>query len=290
MAISDLLNLEHKRLCLGDEYTAAQATRLINKHSIAVIDLEERPKSNKGISFLTQCPTVTSLLFGLTVEEEDLDALYEMPSLLHIDISVSNVEIDFSRMKMLESADLLWGPQIQSIFHFSNLKTLNINLITPAKVVDLSFLRDLKNLEKLTINTAKIQTLDGLKKLKKLKELQLDRLPKLTDISDIEKLSQIEYLFIRGSNKAVSLEKSLEKLISLRVLVLSEQKSIKNLAFVRKLKQLKTISLDRSTVVDGDMSPLLDKKLALEHAVFKNRKHYTHTFDEIYDILHGIKT
>ncbi|VAW73011.1 hypothetical protein MNBD_GAMMA12-2290, partial [hydrothermal vent metagenome] len=68
MSLTDRYYEERNLVYIDEETTSAQAAKLINKFGISNIIMEDRPKSNKGIGFLTQCPSVTSLEFHLTIE------------------------------------------------------------------------------------------------------------------------------------------------------------------------------------------------------------------------------
>ena len=275
---------------LCDEYSGKEAAALIKKNKVPKVIMLSLPSSGEGLAFLAKCASITNLRLSLEDSGEfDISPIYQLPNLEKIEFgAIAKEDIDFSKMPNIRNVIIDWSSALSSIFHATQLKSLHLQGISTVKITDLSFLSELKNLEELHIAYAKCQSLSGVESLKKLRVLHLESMPKLTDIAALAKLKLLDSLGISNCNKIVDIHSTLEKLTQLQTLGLKHRK-IQSVDFVRKLRKLKVINFTGSSLIDGDLTPFLDKNLNLERVVFSDRSQYSHTFMQMHDLLHPVE-
>lgn len=190
-------------------------------------------------------------------------------------------KLDLTLFQKLNYLFIHWNKNIIINSEQTSIETLKVNGYKQKEFNELRFLPNLKRLEILSssIKSLKgvecltdleffgayylrgLETLEELSGLKKIKKIEIQNCPKITDLSPFASLLELEELTINNS------------------------KEIDSLCPLKGLKKLKKIKLlDNTKVLDGDMSPLI----GLEFAAFENRRHYSHTNEEI-DNINGWK-
>jgi hypothetical protein len=108
-----------------------------------------------------------------------------------------------------------------------------------------------------------LASLAGLDALEGLERLQIDGCKQFGDLEPIAKCNRLEFLSVANAG------------------------SIPSLAPIRRLSNLKHVSFVESTQIeDGDLSMLLELP-SLEKVSFQNRRHYSHTREQIWSLLNG---
>lgn len=108
--------------------------------------------------------------------------------------------------------------------------------------------------------------------------------PSDASLTPIGRLAGLRVLLLRGARtelRALTAVDSLGALAALETLVLGRLSPIPTLAFVRNLRALRDVRIERTTVVDGDLSPLLDLPLLERVTVDPPRRGYSHTSEEL---------
>lgn len=157
-------------------------------------------------------------------------------------------------------------------------KAFSLKIIVLLKIPDSNLKRfsELVNLRILHIYSSKIQSIEGIEKLP-IEELSLVR---NTYLKDIQTLKQLTFL------KELSIEKckfltdfSFLGNTSIKELFIDDLNSIK---FISSMISLEKINFWNCK--DGDMTPLLELKSLKEINFYPNKKHYSHTIEEIIEI------
>ncbi|OXB03264.1 leucine-rich repeat domain-containing protein [Flavobacterium pectinovorum] len=157
-------------------------------------------------------------------------------------------------------------------------KAFSLKSMVLLKIPDSNLQRfsELVNLRILHIYSSKIQSIEGIEKLP-IEELSLVR---NTYLKDIQTLKQLTFL------KELSIEKckfltdfSFLGNTSIKELFIDDLNSIK---FISSMISLEKINFWNCK--DGDMTPLLELKSLKEINFYPNRKHYSHTIEEIIEI------
>tara|TARA_R110001592_G_C12984182_1_gene734436 strand:- start:51 stop:989 length:939 start_codon:yes stop_codon:yes gene_type:complete len=223
-------------------------------------------------SFLRKLPQL-ELLNIIYSPVESLSEIEQLTQLKSLSISCHWEErINLSNLNNLERCFINYGKGADSIFSCSNLKYLYIDEF---KLKSFDALKELENLEYLTIGNSSFNQTYLLPALKKLRKLVLLNCRKLDQIKGIDQLSKLEWLTIEGSRKLSSIQE-LKDLENLLILQLSDNKEIESLAPIKKLTQLKALCFFGDTVFkDGDLA-FLESFSSLSLVGFAGRKHYTH--------------
>jgi len=143
------------------------------------------------------------------------------------------------------------------------------------------------SVRRLAVTTLGIKTLDlfvtnitslvGIGKFPILRKLTIYNAPHLIDISALKEVrGTLEILEFDSCNRIESYD-GLSEATALKKLIISKSGPIQSLSFIKSLVNLDFLSFVKTNLVDGDLSPAL----RLNYVGFENKKHYSHTFDEI---------
>jgi protein phosphatase 1 regulatory subunit 7 len=207
-----------------------------------------------------------------------LSDLYYLPNLQSITIGGNTQAIDFSRFPKLEDLSIEWHSKVTFPESSKVLKNLAIWNYKPTSK-DFTELPDFPNLEKLRIVRAPLISLAGLGRFKKLKYLALSYLSKLERISGLDAYS-VEELELDVCRK-ISDHEHLTKLPKLWRLMLCACGTIPSLKFLDRMPKLRWFTFVDTNILDGDMTPCF----RLETVGTLNKKHYSHTSEEIEAII-----
>lgn len=186
--------------------------------------------------------------------------------------------IDFSNFSQLESLRIYHFPQMTNFNSLQNLKNLSIQSL---KANDLTFIEELKRLENLSILRGDLVSTEGLKNSENLKEIELRYLSKLSDIEDLALNPNVRKLSIEACKKLTDYS-ILSKNKGIEFLSIFSSK-LDSLNFVKDMKSIEYISF--SDLVDGDLTPLLESKTLSEVRFYPQKKHYSHSEQEINELL-----
>jgi hypothetical protein len=212
----------------------------------------------------------------------DYSGLYEMPCLASLSVVFPH-NIDVSVLPALKDLSTDWNPKIDAaLFRVKSLERLWLRGYKPQDK-DLSRMKELKKLTDLSVVLSTIQTLHGIQALTKLKKLCLSHCRKLEDIDKISSLAKnLEELEICSCKKIKDLT-VIRVLKALRKAILGDGGDIPTLKFVEQMPYLEFLSFVGVNVLDGDMTPCMK----LKYAGFSKKKHYSHTPEEIREIIDG---
>lgn len=234
----------------------------------------------KDISFIENFTFLTGVRIGLDCF--DVSPLAHCYNLEEIDIPFRyEGMIDFSDFPKLKILAIDWRNRGSSTaFSCKNLQTLSISKYSGTSLIDFSVLQ---KLEKLILIDPKILSLAGIEQLEQLKEIQIIGAKELVRIDHIERCQMLNEVFIDGCKQVETLH-PLMYLKNLKKLNLDNLGDISTIKFLKPLKQLEEFYMGGSTnVLDGDLKVLqeLKEKGSLIKTIFKNRKHYSHTREQL---------
>ena len=208
---------------------------------------------------------------------ENLEGIYELKNLETIFLSDKlNFELDISKFGNLTQFGGVYTKKTLNLERHKNIKTLVISSGYPA--INLSFLNKLENLTTLHIYKAnKLDNLVGIENLINLKEITIAHCSKINSIVEIlnsrlEKLSiekcklLTDFSFLKGNN-------------SIKEIFIDKLDSIE---FIKNMPNLERINF--WDCIDGDLTPLLNLKRLKQINFYPNKKHYSHTIEEIINI------
>lgn len=239
------------------------------------------PDSNrKNISFIVNFPFLTGVRIGL--DGFDVSPIAQCCDLEEIDIPFRyQGVIDFSNFPKLKFLAIDWRNRGSSTaFKCKNLQTLSLSKYWGTSLIDFPVLQ---KLEKLILTDPKILNLAGLEQLENLKEIHIIGAKELVNIDHIESCQMLNEVFLYGCKYIEDLT-PLMYLKNLKRLNLGNLGDLSTIKFLRPLKQLEEFYMEGSTnVIDGDLKVLqeLCEKENLNKIIFKNRKHYSHTREQL---------
>jgi hypothetical protein len=235
---------------------------------------------NSNVDFLKKYTFIENLIIQY-YGSIDLTGIHSLINLKRMALNIianDNQVIDFSCFPFIETCMFDWRPKAKSIFNCKSLKYLRINKL---KKDDLTDFRELSNIEVLKIASSSIKSLKGIEQLN-LHTLGLYYLNRLESIANIEGLvGTLKVLDIQTCKKINSI-KEISTLENLEKLGINNCGDIDSIKPICNLKRLKSFEFWESTnILDGDISPCLN----LKGVAFQNRKHYNHTYEDIYKII-----
>jgi protein phosphatase 1 regulatory subunit 7 len=266
-----LLIVESERLSECVEYIREREITLLDispYHGYVLDDLE----------FLKDCPNVTDIFMQRGFA--DMDGLYCLPRLRWLCAVFPN-NINFALLPRLADLSTDWDLRISGgLQECRSLNRLWVRRYRPI-ARSLRALSSLDNLEELHVIQSPLMSIEGIEAFARLKKLELSYCRKLVDVGALSKrvdsLEELEF----GHCKNVANVASVSVLRRLRKLVLTECGMVPSVDFIRQLRLLEFFSFVGTNVLDGDMTPCF----GLRYAGFLNKRHYSHTFEEVRQII-----
>lgn len=237
--------------------------------------------SAANLDFLAELPPLRSLDV-LHLPLEDIHGIESQPSLERLSLNAYyGTPVDFSRFRALKELHLDWGPGAETIASVATLVDLSINRFPGT---DLEPLGRLHALRRLRVASAPITSLDGLEAFTSLEFLRLLDLRRLADIAALRSVAAtLQDLEFTKCPKIDKLD-PIKALMHLRRLLLLSCGDIESLAPLSELPLEEFYFYESTNIRDGDMSVLL-RLPRLRDTSFANRRHYTHTREQILDEL-----
>lgn len=253
----------------------------VTKNNIkGIIISHDKGFRNTNVDFLNKYSFIENLIIQY-YGSIDLTGIHSLNNLKRMALNIianDNQLIDFTCFPHIETCMFDWRPKAKSIFECKSLKYLRINKL---KKTDLTDFKKLSNLEVLKIASSSIKTLKGIETLN-LNTLGLYYLNSLESLVNVDGLaSTLKELDIQTCKKINNI-KDIASLLNLEKLGINNCGEIESIKPVSNLKRLNRFEFWESTnIVDGDITPCLN----LKEVAFQNRKHYTHTNEEINKII-----
>lgn len=145
---------------------------------------------------------------------------------------------------------------------------------------DFSNLPDVPELRTLVINFSNSERITGLEKYPCLERLELYYVSKLQTISGIKALGELTLLNIFNAKKTADFSE-IGSLNNIETLRLCDCGDIPGIKFISGMSGLKSFSFSGSNILDGDMRPLLEHEPPLEFVGFNNKRHYSHSWEDV---------
>lgn len=175
-----------------------------------------------------------------------------------------------------------WKVDKLSDYDFSECTYLEVSHHS-CKAFDFTNLPDAPNLKKLEIVFSNSKNLIGLDKYPNLECIDMYYLRNLMSLDGIERMSnKIEYFSIQSASKLTNLD-SIVKLNNLKGLGFINIGDIDNLDFLYDMYKIESLAFGDTKILSGDLTPIVNH-FNIKLAGFQNKRHYSHTNDEI-DLL-----
>lgn len=230
----------------------------------------------EDISFLRQCPSVTSvkIIPAYSAATFDYSALYDMPNLKELNCQTVygykdtlKTELDYSHFHSAQCVYASGAKGHKNLESVRGLRQLYLGQGQPASKALSGF--DFSKLTKLDLCQSPIRSLDGIEQAACLQKLRLSYCRSLEDIAALASVGEsLTFLEIESCGKIKDFS-SLYCLPNLENLVLFGSNTLPNLGFLKGMPKLKSFRFTMN-VLDGDLS--LCKNIPYVYC--KNRKHY----------------
>ncbi|PBP54955.1 hypothetical protein CCL10_13305 [Pseudomonas syringae] len=211
----------------------------------------------------------------INLKKVDFSPIYTCSSLKALTIPYLKDTLDFSKLTSLKTLYIMKAHDKIESFPIDNVSDL---LLAGIKNKDLNFLLAPK-LETLRVSGGNLESFEGLQASKTLGDVEISHCAKLIDISQLREIPELkklsvekckhirDYSFLSGNN-------------ALETFFASE---LDSLDFIPSLKKIQFVKFWE--VKDGDLQSLLDSKTLKRVDFFPQKKNYTHTKEEINNLL-----
>ena len=260
------IHTEHFRE--GIEYAAKiriQQILLIGRQASDItVDFKEFDKLSKSLRVISFIQDMGNVL--------NFDSIYNLKEMRNICFQdKQKFTIDISRFTKLQH---LGSDYWKGLVNLDKACSLTSMVICKYPFSNLSLFSELRNLQILHIYSSQIRSLDGIEKLP-IKELCLAINNKLEDIHKINEISTLERLDIERCKMLTDFT-FLRGNPYIQDLLIDKPDSID---FILSMPNLKKINFWNCK--DGNMNPLLQSQSLEIINFYPNKKHYTHTIEEI---------
>ena len=262
------LTIHTEHFCEGIEYAAKiriQQILLIGRQASDItVDFKEFDKLSKSLRVISFIQDMGNVL--------NFDSIYNLKEMRNICFQdKQKFTIDISRFTKLQH---LGSDYWKGLVNLDKAYSLTSMVICKYPFSNLSLFSELRNLQILHIYSSQIRSLDGIEKLP-IKELCLAINNKLEDIHKINEISTLERLDIERCKMLTDFT-FLRGNPYIQDLLIDKPDSID---FIMSMPNLKKINFWNCK--DGNMNPLLQSQSLEIINFYPNKKHYTHTIEEI---------
>lgn len=144
---------------------------------------------------------------------------------------------------------------------------------------------NVNHLRSLTLTQSPINSLKGLNRFRQLEEITLNYCSKLEKICCLEGSTKTLSALLLNHCKSIKNHEYAGILKNLKVLAYNNCGSISSIKFIKKIPSLEDFRFVGTDIIDADMSPCI----GLKYAGFFNKKHYSHTSEQIVAITSKAK-
>ena len=252
----------------GIEYAAKikiQQILLIGRQASDItVDFKEFDKLSKSLRVISFIQDMGNVL--------NFDSIYNLKEMRNICFQdKQKFTIDISRFTKLQH---LGSDYWKGLVNLDKAYSLTSMVICKYPFSNLSLFSELRNLQILHIYSSQIRSLDGIEKLP-IKELCLAINNKLEDIHKINEISTLERLDIERCKMLTDFT-FLRGNPYIQDLLIDKLDSIDFIGYMPSLKKINFWNCK-----DGNMNPLLQSQSLEIINFYPNKKHYTHTIEEI---------
>lgn len=239
----------------------------------AIMDFKLFEKIANQIVFLS----ITNISVANVV---NFESIYSFRKLKTLYCEKVDLHIDFEKFVSLQNIGIFYNKNFKNL---GNLKQLKSAVISKFNEKDMQLFSNWSSIKVLHIYQSQIESLQGLAELRRIDTLCLAHNRKLKDISCINQLDYVaDVLFEK--NSGLRDYSVLTNNQSIHGLFISE---LDNLEFVKSMKSLTSFRFWNCK--DGNLFPLLENPTLNEVNFTPNKKHYSHTLEEIKRLITSTK-
>ena len=272
-----LVRTDGEDMFMFDSGRIDEGIAYIKKHNIRYVGINSFiGYKASDISFLRE---LRDFVEGITVPEAhfDISVLNELHRLVFLGFADDRKTIiDLSNFPNLTTLACDFSRRLLSLEACERLQNLTLTGFKPRDKT-LNEIPPLSSLNRLALFVTNITSLVGIGQFPVLEELALYKARQLSDISALREvratLKNLEF----DSCKQIGNYEALSEVTALKKLIIVNSGPIQSLSFVKTLEGLEFLSFVGTSVIDGDLSPLI----GLNYVGFENKRHYSHTSEEL---------
>lgn len=272
-----LVRTDGTREFMVDSDRLDECIEYVKRNDIRLIGLNKFLGYRKSeINFLSE---LTEFVEGIIITDKFADisilnSLHKVRTLGFADNGKSI--IDLSNFPSLANLACDFSKRLVSLEVCEQMKDLTLTGFTSADKT-LSEIPRLSSLKRLKLFRTNIDRLAGIGSFPILEELTVYKASHLADISALKDVKNTLKVLEFDSCKRISDYDTLGKISALKRLILVNSSDIPSLSFVKRLVDLEFLSFVGTRVIDGDLSPTI----GIKYVGFDNKRHYSHTFEEV---------
>ena len=228
----------------------------------------------QNVDFLSEYPGIKHLSVSEGIS--NVDAIHSLKNLDSLMLSGKNRKVDFSKFPLLTDLIADWSPHFVNMDKCANLKRLAFYNYNP-KSKDCTSLSNVPWIQRLKITQSPIRSLNGLESFNRLNELEFNYCSKLEALCCLEENSENLNSLRFDYCKSIKNHEYVTLLDHLIELAYNDVGTIQSIKFIKKMPALKKFMFVGTDVTDGDMTPCL----GLSYAGFSNKRHFSHTMEQI---------
>lgn len=276
--VFDSLVIRNPCDAVGSSISSPASERSLEDHIqlIKEYQLEKAVIICNDLSFITQCPSLTSLAVYPNIDAKndfDFSPLYQMPNIRELYCATTygykdqfRSAIDYSKIKSISCLSIAGSGHLG----YEDIPALERLWMTGSnRHDDFSSISSSALLKDVTIMQCGIKTLNGITKHPQMQDLAMYHCRSLSDISALAHVSKTLRSLTIESCPQITDFSVLEKLCELEHLHLYGNNTLPNLNFLGSMRNLKTFCFTMN-VQNGDLTLCKD----IPYASCKNRKHY----------------
>jgi hypothetical protein len=251
------------------------------EHSLDGIAIEREHGYNlDNIDFLNDYPFIEHI--SISSDPLNIDGIYNLKNLTSLILSGRNRKLDFSCFTKLVELKADWSPYFVNLNACIKLKKLSFYNYNPKNKL-YEELAKVSWLQILEITQSSIDTLEWLKGFDQLQDVSFNYCGKIKRLSSLEKSSNNLLKLIFDHCKSIENHDYVKQFPNLKILGYNHCGEIKSIGFIKEMPALEDFRFVNTIISDGDLSPCL----GLKHAGFNNKKHYSHTSEQIEKMIKG---
>lgn len=265
---------EKKSIIIDSDYIDEGMQYFIEKKLDGVAITVAHDYKLQNVDFLSKYPDIKHLSISDGIK--DINAIHNLKNLEFLMISGKNRKIDFSHFPFLKKLVVDWSPNFLNIDRCTKLKSLSFYNFSPRSRDCLS-IANMPWIEELKITQSTITTLKGLEKFNLLKEVEFNYCNRLDTLCCLEKSKEALVSLLFSHCKSIKNHDYSTLFRNLKILAYNNGGTIPSIKFIKQIASLESFRFVGTDVTDGDMIPCI----GLRYAAFTNKKHFSHTMEQI---------
>lgn len=266
------LEIDPQYLNVGLDYANKNSIK-----SVRITAINQNSGNSYNVSFdvLSSYTDIKELRIADTFKfskGSNIEGIYSLEKLEYFSFDAPIFKIDFSKLPNIKKLFCKYTKNLSNIQCLQKLEELQFVSFSEDNLTTLS---SLGSLQALYLIRGSFKSLNGVEKLFNLKRLDVSYNAELKDISSISSCPNLKILNIEKC-KLLHDYNFLKSNQNIKELFVDTLDSVSFISYMNELEKINFWDCK-----DGDMTPLTKSKSLKQINFYPNKKHYTHTIEEI---------